>query len=258
MANYSEFKKISTESIIDNSITTADIADVAVLSDNIQANSVTADKIVNNAVSDAKLSDTIDLSAKTVVYRPFTNTDFSNAAGISTSRISGLGTLAELNSVSSSQIAAGAITSGKLASGAQQSGYTFMGRMQNNSEITGGTSSWVRFDSYQNGNSDIFEVVTTGEYGVRVKKAGHVQWMYTQDIITSGSTSYFTIRSYINSVHYGYQLMRNTGGAWDCIFITGAAQVAANDVVKINYNAAPQSLDNGEWSQFALLWVGYE
>jgi len=258
MANYSAFKKISTESIIDNSITTADISDNAVLAGNIQDNSITEVKILDGAITDNKLSSNLDFSGKTVVYRPFTDADFSNSAGIATSKITGLGTLAELNSVGSSEISVGSITSAKLASGAQQSGYTFYGRMQNNSEITGGSTPWTRFDAYQNGNSDIFEPLSTGEYGVQVKKAGHIQWMYTQDIITSGSTSYFTIRSYINSTHYGYQLMRNTGGAWDCIFITGAAEVSANDVLKINYNAAPSSLDNNDWSQLAILWVGYE
>lgn len=258
MANYSGFKKIGSESIIDNSVSSADIANSAVLSSNILDGSVTADKIVDASIDTDKLASTLDLSSKTVTYRPFVNSDFASGANISSSKLTGLGTLATLNSVTSSEIATGAISSAKLASGAQQSGYTYYGRMSNNSSITSGSTQYVQFDNYRNGNTNVFEPLSTGDYGVQIKKAGHIQWMYTQDIITSGSSGYFTIRNFINSTGYGHQLMRNTNGIWDCIFITGSAEVSANDVLKIRYESAPQSLDNGTWSQFAILWVGYE
>jgi hypothetical protein len=259
MADYSSFKRIASDSIIDGSILAGDISSNAILETNIASNAVTAAKIANNAVGNSQLASTIDLSSKTINYRQFVNDDISNSAGIVTSKLTGLGTLATLNSVGSSQISSGAATSAKLATGAQQAGYVFYGHLSNDAAIEGGSTVWSQFSAYSggNGNSDVFETISSGEGGVLIKKAGQIVWYYTQDIRTSGSSGYFHIDSYIDSTMYGRQLMRNSNSEWDCIFISGAYQNAANDVLKIRYSAAPLALDSNPWSQLAVLWIGY-
>ena len=86
MASYSSFKKISSTAIIDGEVKDADVA-VGTLSSSDIA-SISSGKIANNAISAAdKLASTVDLSTKTVTYRPITNNDISNSANIAANKI---------------------------------------------------------------------------------------------------------------------------------------------------------------------------
>jgi hypothetical protein len=78
MATLSSFKRIKSDSIIDGAVTGALISDGAVTTDKIANNSVQTADIADQAVTSAKLSNTLDLSSKTVTYRPFVNADFAD------------------------------------------------------------------------------------------------------------------------------------------------------------------------------------
>jgi len=133
MATYSSFKREEGAGIIDEQVKTADIAGVTVSSDNIQNNAVTTLKIENGSVTSGKLDSTLDLSAKTVIYRSLVDGDFSS----------------------------GAISGAKLQSGAAQSniGYTPLNSaggtmsgnliVQNGSYVSpsGATTSGIYFSS---------------------------------------------------------------------------------------------------------------
>ena len=80
MANYSTFKKINSESIVDASLTAADIGTGAVSAGKIGNTQVTSDKIGGGAVTSGKLASTLDISGKTVTYRPIVSNDFANSA----------------------------------------------------------------------------------------------------------------------------------------------------------------------------------
>jgi len=76
MANYNSFKKVTSEQIVDDTITAADIASGAVTSAKINNLNVTDAKIASGAVSSDKLSSTLDISTKNVTYRPIVDGDF--------------------------------------------------------------------------------------------------------------------------------------------------------------------------------------
>jgi hypothetical protein len=80
MATYSSFKKIETESIIDSAITGEKFAPNSVISSKFASASVRTTDIQNGAVGTTQLSSTVDLSGKTVTYRPIVNADINNGA----------------------------------------------------------------------------------------------------------------------------------------------------------------------------------
>jgi hypothetical protein len=81
MATYSSFKKIDSAAIIDGQILSSDIAPTTIPSIAIQNSAVTSSKMSGVVTSD-KIASSIDLSSKTVTYRPIVNNDISNTAGI--------------------------------------------------------------------------------------------------------------------------------------------------------------------------------
>lgn len=81
MPSYSSFKKISSEAIVDLTIQSGDIANTTIVTGDIQDGAVTAAKM-SGVVTSAKLNATIDLSGKTVTYRPIVNGDLSSSAGL--------------------------------------------------------------------------------------------------------------------------------------------------------------------------------
>jgi hypothetical protein len=80
MAIYNTFKKISTRAIIDGEITSTKFAPESVTTDKLGPNGVETVKIQDGAVTTGKLNQNVNLAAKTMVYRPFTDNDFSSAA----------------------------------------------------------------------------------------------------------------------------------------------------------------------------------
>lgn len=85
MATYSSFKKINSDAIIDGEIVANDIAASTITANNITNSNVTGDKM-NGVVTSDKLASSIDLSAKTVTYRPIVNSDMSTTASIEGSK----------------------------------------------------------------------------------------------------------------------------------------------------------------------------
>ncbi len=81
MPSYSSFKKITGEAIVDTTIQSGDIASTTIVTGDIQDGAVTAAKM-SGVVTSTKLNATIDLSAKTVTYRPIVNSDISSSAAL--------------------------------------------------------------------------------------------------------------------------------------------------------------------------------
>jgi len=86
MATYSSFKKINSDAIVDSTIVAADIA-----SNTVPAAAITAGNVPSTAfsgtVTSSKLASTIDLSGKTITYRPIVNNDISGSAGIAGTKL---------------------------------------------------------------------------------------------------------------------------------------------------------------------------
>jgi hypothetical protein len=80
MATYSSFKKITTEGIINGAVTGATLATNSVVTADFASASVRTSDIQDGAVGTTQLASTIDLSLKTVSYRPIVNADIAAAA----------------------------------------------------------------------------------------------------------------------------------------------------------------------------------
>jgi len=115
MATYGSYKRIYTEAIqnstiassqiVAGAVTQGKIAGTTITGTEIGSGQVTAAKFANNAVGTTQLASTIDLSTKTVSYRPIVNADISNSAAIATTKLSGA-----ISSISGNSLAASATT----------------------------------------------------------------------------------------------------------------------------------------------------
>jgi len=86
MATYSSFKKIDSDALVNGTIAAADIASATIPTAAIDNQAVTSGKM-SGSVTSAKIASSIDLSGKTVTYRPIVNTDVDNSAGIVGARL---------------------------------------------------------------------------------------------------------------------------------------------------------------------------
>lgn len=111
MATYSSFKKINSEAIIDGSITGTVLGINSVGAAAFATASVRSTDIADGAVGTTQLANSLDLSGKTVVYRPIVNTDLANT------------------SITGAQLASGAITSNLGYTPVNKAGDTLTGRL---------------------------------------------------------------------------------------------------------------------------------
>jgi hypothetical protein len=125
--------------------------------------------------------------------------------------------------------------------------------------ITANNIGFVKFtQSAKAGNidNDVFEIMTTGDYGVKIKKAGVVQVHVTQDIRTSGSTSYARAYIDLNGNNKYTQLITNTNGEWDSIVIAGNIACEENDIIKVKFNASDiLAIDSTSWNSYSFTWI---
>jgi hypothetical protein len=105
-------------------------------------------------------------------------------------------------------------------------------------------------------NPDVFEIMTTGDYGVKIKKAGVVQVHVTQDIRTSGSTGYAKAYIDLNGNSKYMQLITNTNSEWDSIIVAGNITCEANDIIKVKFAASDLiSMDSNSWNSYSFTWI---
>lgn len=112
MATYSSFKRINTEAIVDGAVTGTTLATDSIATAAFAAASVRTTDIQDSAVGTTQLASTLDLSGKTVAYRPIVNADVAVAA------------------VAGSQLATGAIAGNIGYTPANRAGVTFTGALQ--------------------------------------------------------------------------------------------------------------------------------
>lgn len=174
MATYNSFKKITSDAIIDLAVTGGKLGPNSVTAEKIDTNAVGTDDIENGAVGTAQLASVIDLSEKTVTYRPIVDNDIAAAAGIAGSKITTDGAAGNLGFTPLNR--AGGTVSGQLTlpsgsaaapslsvSGATGTGIYFSA----NGEIsiaTGGTQR-IKFDTTgrpTNSNQPAFYASGTG------------------------------------------------------------------------------------------------
>jgi hypothetical protein len=127
------------------------------------------------------------------------------------------------------------------------------------SAIVSADSGYVGFSDILNTDSSVFEVVGSGNYGIKIKKAGFIYFNYNQDIITSTSTGYVSVEWRINGGTPRYQLITNTNGQWDSLWSEGCWKMSANDTVEFAIVSGAgdiTNLDAGSWSHVNIIWIG--
>ena len=82
MASYNSFKRINSDAIVDGTLTNVDIQSGQVTTAKIANGAVTSVKFADGNVTTAKLAASLDLSGKTVSYRPISNADVNSSADI--------------------------------------------------------------------------------------------------------------------------------------------------------------------------------
>ena len=140
-----------------------------------------------------------------------------------------------------------------------------MFRLHNNTAIVNNNAGYCDLRLHDNSgymNPEIFEVDTTGNYGIHIKRDGKVFVSANQDIITAGSTSYATLRIYrspandANNRVMAYQLITNTNGQWNSIHNSASFDVNAGDRVQFYIIAGNiTNLDTTSWSQYNIMWM---
>lgn len=203
MPTYNSFKRIDAEAIIDGSIAAGDVADNSAVTGKFATDSVTASKIGTGAVGATQLGASVDLSGRTVTYRPIVDGDISSGAGITADRMAAgamttnIGYTPLSNNNSNAMTGVLRVPNGSAANPAIQSGSQ--------------SNTGIYFDS---ANNVVFSVA--GAERMRINANGHktlgtdanngsIMWLASG---TSGWT-------YQNS--YGGSGWREVGGAfgWD-------------------------------------------
>ena len=106
------------------------------------------------------------------------------------------------------------------------------------------------------------KAVSSPTYGIQFYAEGTVFYSFSQDIITSGSTSYarmniekFNAAGNAN-IGVGYHLITNTGGQWDGLTGSGVIDVNPGDILKFTVAGGNiTNMDAGTWSYYNFLWM---
>lgn len=127
---------------------------------------------------------------------------------------------------------------------------------QHNSIVTN-NSGYVKFATAneQSGATNWYSIRTTGNYGILINRPGGLFVSINQDIITSGSTGYTSIRLYKNGGVEYYQLVQSTNGQWDCMHIAGVFPVVANDYIEVLITGGTiTGMDSSSWANYNFIW----
>ena len=161
MPTYNSFKRINSEAIIDSAITGTKLGTDSITTAKINNNAVSTADILNGAVGTTQLAASVDLSAKTVTYRPIVNGDIANSS------ITGgkLGSGAAVNNLGFTPVnrAGGTVSSGQLRLAAGSTGSNAIG-------LSGNDNAGIYFPT-----TNQVAITTSGANRLNIDGAGRSQ-----------------------------------------------------------------------------------
>lgn len=190
MANYSQFKKIVSDSIIDGSITGSKFANNSITEAKINTNSVSTNDIIDGAVGTNQLASTVDISSKTVTYRPILNNDISGSAAIAGSKLASGTAVSNLGYTPLNK--AGGTTSGQLT---LANGSAFA------PAIRGTSSAGIHFPA-----TNQIAIATSGTTRITFDASGRPSNPYQPAFYASGNGGWY--------YHNSFPSTSSPGGQW--------------------------------------------
>jgi len=201
MATYSSFKKIDSDAIVDATVVAADIAADTIPTADIADTNVPA-AAFSATVTAPKLAATIDLSGKTVVYRPIVDGDISASAGIA-----------------GAKLASGAATGNLGFTPINQTGDTVSGQLLVPAGSTGSPS--IQYSGSTNSGINLttnnVAIVAGGNTGINIDTNGYITrpnhpvfaavgtqgWFYAPSYGGTGEYESGSIQGWTTSHQYG-------------------------------------------------------
>lgn len=192
MATYGSYKKIRTDAIVPNTITATKVA----------PNTLTTGKFAAGAVGTNQLAATLDLSSKTLAYRPILDADISSSAAITTSKITGLATSATTDTTNATNITTGTLDQARITT-LSSSKLTGPLPAINGAALTrlGKKFEVFYYTIADPGTISPNAVVATFSFTTTFTGNIHMGWSYAN-------------RPYNNGFHYFYPDFLPAGGSW--------------------------------------------
>lgn len=158
MATYNSFKRIALDSFVSGSVASTELSSGSIVNGKISPSAIDSTKIATNAVGTSQLDATVDISTKTVVYRPIVTGDISSTAAIAAAKL-----------------AAGAATTNIGYTPLNKNGGAMTGQLQipagsaasPSITLSGNTNTGIFF-----GNDNTVRITTGGTERARIDSAG--------------------------------------------------------------------------------------
>jgi len=104
-------------------------------------------------------------------------------------------------------------------------------------------------------NTNVMEINTSGEFGLRIKKRGILWCFVSHDLVSTTASSYITLQFRVNGKIRGYHLITNTNNQWDGFTASQCFKVNSGDIFSINLSAGDiTAVDRGDWGKYQFLF----
>jgi hypothetical protein len=213
MATYNSFKKISSESIINSAVTGVKLGSNSITTAKINNGAVRSQDIQNSAVGTDQLAASLDLSEKTVIYRPIVDSDISSTASIAGSKLAAGTAVANLGYTPLNR--AGDVVSGQITLPSGSAGAPSI-------RSSASTGTGIFFPA----NGEI-SIATGGTQRVRFDNAGRPINPNQPSFYASGNGGWFYLNSFPSNASGGGWRELINGWAWQ-VEQQGGSNMASN------------------------------
>lgn len=272
MATYGSYKKIASESIVDttvtnakfvnNTISTAKLATNSVGTTELAATTVGTTNIGTGEVGTTQLDTTLDLSGRTVTYRPIVNADISASAAIATSKLTGaltsvasngLATSATTNTLNATNITSGTLPFARGGQGALTTGFSLM--PSGGQQLRADTLDWVTATGGHNtgASANTFQFDAANKIATVYQTGTYICMVEVITGLSSGSQNlYIQVNGSSWTDFRGGDTIGNHAATSGAI----SMNLSANDNIRIYIGNATQGWHGNYYSRWSLTKLG--